>query len=297
MVLWSLVVYAVLAHWVWGGGWLQQHGTLDFAGGVPVEMASGFSAFAAALAVGPRKDYGRQALLPHNAVYALLGAGLLWFGWFGFNGGSGYSTGHPGVLAFTNTLLAPACTLVVWFALDLIRDGRVTAIGAATAIIVGCVGITPAAGFVSPTWAMALGAIAALPSYTVIVLRPRTGLDETLDVLAAHGLAGLTGILFIGFFAQVSWNGVSNGLVFGHSGQLGWQAIAALVAPAYAFVGTFVLLKLIGLVMPLRVTTREEALGMDVVQHGEEAYTSGEGAILVAHENEPEGREVAVAQP
>jgi len=296
MVLWSVLVYAVLAHWVWGGGWLQHHGTLDFAGGVPVEMCSGFSAFAAAMVVGPRKDYGRQALLPHNAVYALLGAGLLWFGWFGFNGGSGYSTGHPGVLAFTNTLLAPACTLIVWFVLDLVRDGRVTAIGAATAIIVGCVGITPAAGYISPMAAMLLGALAALPSYAFIVWRPRTRLDETLDVLAAHGLAGLTGILFIGFFAQLSWNGVSNGLFFGHAGQLGWQALAALVGPAYAFVGTFVLLRLIGLVMPLRVSEREEALGMDVAQHGEEAYNSGEGAILVATEA---GRdtEVAVAQP
>ena len=295
MVLWSVCVYSVLAHWVWGGGWLQQHGTLDFAGGVPVEMASGFSAFAAAIVVGARKDYGRQALLPHNAVYALLGAGLLWFGWFGFNGGSGYSTGHPGVLAFTNTLLAPACTLVVWFLLDLLRDRRVTAIGAATAIIVGCVGITPAAGFVSPPSAMLLGALAALPSYALIMLRPRTKLDETLDVLAAHGMAGVTGILFIGFFAKLSWNGISNGLAYGNAKQLAWQAIAAVVAPAYAFVGTFVLLKLLGLFMPLRVTEREEALGMDVVQHGEEAYTSGEGAILVMHEAGMPER--AVAQP
>jgi Amt family ammonium transporter len=296
MVIWSVLIYAVLAHWVWGGGWLQQHGTLDFAGGVPVEMCSGFSAFAAATVVGPRKDYGRQALLPHNAVYALLGAGLLWFGWFGFNGGSGYSTGHPGVLAFTNTLLAPAATLVVWFVLDLIRDGKVTAIGAATAIIVGCVGITPAAGYISPMAALLLGAVAALPSYAMIVWRPRTRLDETLDVLAAHGLAGLTGILFIGLFAELSWNGVSNGALFGHLGQLGWQAMAVLTGPAYAFAGTFAILKVIGLVMPLRVSERDEALGMDVVQHGEEAYNSGEGAILVATEAGRE-HEVAVAQP
>src|SRR3954454_15206712 len=163
--LWPILVFAVLAHWVWGGGWLQEHGTLDFAGGVPVEMGSGFSALAAALVVRARKDHGRLALLPHNAVYVLLGAGLLWFGWFGFNGGSGYSTGHPGVLAFTNTLLCPACTLVVWFLLDLWRGGRITAVGAATAIIVGCVGITPAGGFISPAWAMVLGAVAAVPSY------------------------------------------------------------------------------------------------------------------------------------
>ena len=290
MAVWSVAIYAVLAHWVWGGGWLGAHGTLDFAGGVPVEMASGFSAFAAATAVGARRDYGRQALLPHNAVYVLLGAGLLWFGWFGFNGGSGYGTGHPSVLAFVNTLLAPACTLVVWFALDLARDRKVTAIGAATAIVVGCVGVTPAAGYISPTWAMGLGVIAAFPSYAAIVWRPRTRLDETLDVFAAHGLAGLTGILCIGLFAQHSWSGAANGLLYGHPRQLLWQAIAALAAPAYAFAGTFVILKLIGLVMPLRVSAREEAVGMDVVQHGEEAYTSGEGAILVSSELEPRPR-------
>jgi Amt family ammonium transporter len=294
--LWSVLVYAVLAHWAFGGGWLQAHGTLDFAGGVPVEMGSGFSALAAALVVGARKDYGRQALLPHNAVYVLLGAGLLWFGWFGFNGGSGFSAGRSSVLAFTNTLLAPACTLFVWFLLDLLRQRRVTAIGAATAIIVGCVGITPAGGYISPAWAMALGALAALPSYAIIVLRPRTRVDETLDVLAAHGTAGLTGILFLGFVAQLSWNGVSNGLLYGNGHQLAWQAIAGLAGPAYAFAATFVLLRLLALFTPLRATEREEGLGMDVVQHGEEAYATGEGAILVSTEAALE-KPVPVAQP
>ena len=294
--LWSVCVYAVLAHWGFGGGWLMSGGTLDFAGGVAVEMASGFSALAAAVVVGARKDYGRQALLPHNAVYVLLGAGLLWFGWFGFNGGSGFSTGDPSVLAFTNTLLTPACTLVVWFALDLVRGRKVTAIGAATAIIVGCVAITPAGGFVSPGWAMALGAFAALPSYAIIVWRPRTRVDETLDVLAAHGTAGLVGILFIGFFAQQTWNGVSDGLLYGNADQLLWQALAALATPAYAFGATFVLLKLIGALMPLRASTTEEGVGMDVTQHGEEAYASGEGAILVTTEAGVEGAR-PVAQP
>jgi len=282
--LWSVLVYAVLAHWSFGGGWLTQNGTLDFAGGVPVEMASGFSALAAALVVGARKDYGRQALLPHNAVYVLIGAGLLWFGWFGFNGGSGFSTGNGSVLAFTNTLLTPACSLVTWFVLDLVRDRKVTAIGAATAIIVGCVLITPAGAFISPAWAMLLGAAGALPCYAVIVLRPRTHVDETLDVLAAHGIAGFTGILFIGFFAQLAWNGVSDGLVYGNAAQLGDQALAAVVAPAYAFVVTYVLLRVIGALMPLRSSEREEALGMDVIHHGEEAYVTGEGAILVTPE-------------
>jgi len=282
--LWSIFVYAVLAHWAFGGGWLQAHGTLDFAGGVPVEMGSGFSALAAALVVGARKDYGRQALLPHNAVYVLLGAGLLWFGWFGFNGGSGFGVGHNSQLAFVNTLLCPACTLLVWFALDLARDRHVTAIGAATAAIVGCVLITPAGGYVSPAWAMAIGALGALPSYAVIVWRPRTRVDETLDVLAAHGTAGLTGILLVGLVAQRSWNGVSNGLLYGNAHQFGWQTLAALAGPAYAFVGTLVLLRLTELALPLRTSAHEEALGMDVTQHGEEAYATGEGAILVSTE-------------
>jgi Amt family ammonium transporter len=296
--LWSVLVYAVLAHWAFGGGWLIAGGTLDFAGGVPVEMGSGFSALAAALVVGARKDYGRQALLPHNAVYVLLGAGLLWFGWFGFNGGSGFSTGDASVLAFTNTLLTPACALITWFALDLIRGRRVTAIGAATAIIVGCVLITPAGGFVSPGWAMALGFLGALPCYAMIVWRPRTRVDETLDVLAAHGVAGFTGILFIGFVAQIGWNGVADGLFYGNAAQLGDQALAAIAAPAYAFGATFVLLKLIGLVMPLRSTEHEEALGMDVVHHGEEAYVTGEGAILVIPDGPGEkDKEVPVANP
>ncbi len=293
--LWSVLVYAVLAHWAFGGGWLQAQGTLDFAGGVPVEMGSGFSALAAAIVVGARKDYGRQALLPHNAMFVLLGAGLLWFGWFGFNGGSGFSTGNASVLAFTNTLLAPAATLVVWFALDLIRGRQVTAVGAATAIIVGCVAITPAGGFVSPGWALALGGLAAFPCYAAILWRPRTRVDETLDVLAAHGIAGFTGIIFIGVFAQKAWNGVADGALYGDLGQLGSQLVAALAAPVYAFTMTFGLLKLIGALMPLRGEQRDEALGMDIIHHGEEAYASGEGAILVTTEGAE--KKLAVGQP
>ncbi len=294
--LWSVLVYAVLAHWAFGGGWLAEQGTLDFAGGVPVEMASGFSALAAALVVGARKDYGRQALLPHNAMYVLLGAGLLWFGWFGFNGGSGLGVGDQSVLAFVNTLLTPACALITWFVLDLIRGRKVTAIGAATAIIVGCVLITPAGGFISPGWAMVLGFVGALPCYALIMWRPRTRVDETLDVLAAHGLAGFTGILFLGLVAQASWNGVADGLFYGDAGQFWSQVVAAIATPAYAFIATFILLKLVSAVMPLRATARDEAIGMDVVQHGEEAYVTGEGAILVLPDGDS-GRKVPVADP
>jgi Amt family ammonium transporter len=294
--LWSILVYSVLAHWAFGPGWLFNRGTLDFAGGVPVEMGSGFSALAAALVVGARKEYGRLALLPHNAVYVLLGAGLLWFGWFGFNGGSGFNTGANSTLAFTNTLLTPACTLLVWFLLDFIRGRQITAIGAATAIVVGCVGITPAGGYISPGFAMLLGALVALPCYFMIVWRARTRVDETLDVLAAHGVAGFTGILFIGFFAQLSWNGISDGALFGNADQLLDQVLAALAAPAYAFTATYVLLRVMSALMPLRASDMEEARGMDVVYHGEEAYASGEGAILVRPEEKFEAR-VPVADP
>jgi len=282
--LWSVLVYAVLAHWAFGGGFLIEGGTLDFAGGVPVEMGSGFGALAAALVVGARKDYGRQALLPHNAVYVLLGAGLLWFGWFGFNGGSGFGTGDASVLAFANTLLCPAAALLAWFVCDAVRSRKVTAVGAATAIIVGCVLITPAGGFVSPGWALVLGFVGALPCYWLVAYRPRTRVDETLDVLAVHGLAGFLGILAIGFIAQASWNGISDGLIYGNADQLWDQVLAAVVAPSYAFGATFILLKVLGALMPLRASEREEALGLDVVYHGEEAYPTGEGAILVSTE-------------
>ena len=292
--LWSVLVYAVLAHWAFGGGWLQELGALDFAGGIPVEMGSGFSALAAAIVVGARKDYGRQALLPHNAIYVLVGAGLLWFGWFGFNGGSGLVAGGVGVLAFVNTLLCPATALATWFVLDLMRGRQVTAIGAATAIVVGAVAITPAAGYISPAWALLLGVLGATASYAVIVYRPRTRVDETLDVLAAHGVAGLVGTLFIGVAAQQKWNGVSDGLLYGDAGQLGLQALATIATPLYAFLMTFALLKLVGLVMPLRASSREEAIGMDVVQHGEEAYVTGEGAILLGPED---GHEVERRAP
>src|SRR5580765_1867034 len=284
MVAWACVVYAPMAHWVWGGGWLADHGTLDWAGGVPVEMASGFSAFAAALVVGARKDYGRQAVLPHNSVYVLIGAGLLWFGWFGFNGGSALNAGSGAVLSFTNTLLAPAATLTVWIVIDVIRHGKATAIGAATAIVVGCVLITPAAGFISPMASLLLGGLGAIPVYLFIVWRPRTRLDETLDVLAAHGMSGFFGILFVGFFAEQSWNGIADGVFFGDASQLAHQALAVVAAPLYAFAGTFVLLRLLALVAPLRVSERDEGTGLDVAQHGEEAYVQGDGAILLSAE-------------
>jgi ammonium transporter, Amt family len=285
IALWTLFVYAPVAHWVWGGGWLMTRGALDFAGGTVVHINAGVSALVAALVLGSRKDYGRTAVLPHNVPFVLLGAGLLWFGWFGFNGGSALAANELAGLAFTNTFLAPAATLVVWTLLDYFRTGRATAVGAATGIVVGLVAITPAAGFVSPTNALVLGAVAALPSYFVIQLRSRTRIDDSLDVFAGHGIGGLTGALLTGILAQKIWNTAGNdGLLYGNPHQLAIQALACLSAAAYAGITTFVILKVLGLVMSLRAVPRIEGVGMDVSQHGEEAYASGEGSILVPPE-------------
>ena len=283
IALWTLLVYAPVAHWVWGGGWLGTLGVLDFAGGTVVHINAGVSALVAAAVLGPRKDYARQAILPHNVPFTLLGAGLLWFGWFGFNGGSALAANASAATAFTNTFLAPMATLVVWAMLDATRTGRVTAVGGATGIVIGLVAITPAAGFVSPAGAIILGAVAAVPSYFTILYRSRTRLDDSLDVFAGHGIGGLTGALMTGVLAQKVWGG-TDGLLYGNPAQLGKQAVGALASLVYAGVGTYVLLKLLGMVMKLRAEPRAEGLGMDFTQHGEEAYTSGEGSILVPTE-------------
>ncbi len=281
IVLWSLVVYAPVAHWVWGGGFLGKLGALDFAGGTVVHVNAGAAAFVAAVLLGPRKDYARQATLPHHVPFVLLGAGLLWFGWFGFNGGSALAANASGVLAFVNTFLAPMATLVVWTLLDLRRGGKATAVGAATAIVVGLVAITPAAGFVSPMSGLALGAVAAFPSYFAILYRARTRLDDSLDVVAAHGLGGTVGALLTGVLAEKSWNGTADGLLSGNPRQLLVQLLAVLVTIVFSAAATYALLKLVNVVVPIKVKAREEGLGLDVSQHGEEAYSSGEGAILV----------------
>ena len=287
LTLWGLLVYAPIAHWVWGGGFLGALGALDFAGGTVVHINAGVAALVGALVLGARKDYGRQAILPHNVPSTLLGAALLWFGWFGFNGGSALAANASAALAFANTMLAPAATLLVWTLLDLLRTGKATAVGAATAIVVGLVAVTPAAGFVSPLSALLLGALAAFPSYYVLLWRARTRLDDSLDVFAGHGVGGITGALLTGVLAQKSWNGVADGLLFGNPAQLGIQALAVAVAILYSALATFLILKLVALFTPLKAGAREEGLGLDITQHGEEAYTSGEGAILVLSEGLP----------
>jgi len=287
LTLWAVFVYAPVAHWVWGGGWLARLGALDFAGGTVVHINAAAAALVVALMLAPRKDYARRAILPHNVPFTLLGAGLLWFGWFGFNGGSALAANGIAALAFVNTMLAPITTLVVWTLLDLSRTGRVTAVGAATAIVVGLVAVTPAAGFVSPISAILLGAVAAAPSYFALLWRARTRVDDSLDVVAAHGVGGTVGALLTGVLAQKSWNGVGDGLLFGNPRQLAIQAVGVLATIAFSAAGTFAIVKVLGLAARVRATARDEGLGLDVTQHGEEAYSRGEGAILVLREAAP----------
>jgi Amt family ammonium transporter len=295
ITLWSLIVYAPVAHWVWGGGWLAQMGALDFAGGTVVHVNAGAAALVAATVLGPRKDYGRQAILPHSVPFTVLGAGLLWFGWFGFNAGSALGASPRAALAFTNTLFAPAATLLVWTLMDLLRTGKVTAVGAATAVVVGLVAVTPAAGFVGPMSGLVLGALAAFPSYYALLWRARTRLDDSLDVVAAHGLGGTVGALLTGVLAQKRWNGAIDGALFGNPKQLGIQAVAVLASIVYSAALTWGLLKAMGAVAPLRTPAPDEGLGLDVSQHGEEAYASGEGAILIL--DEPPGPPAPAVAP
>jgi Amt family ammonium transporter len=286
ITLWAVLVYSPIAHWVWGGGWLAKMGALDFAGGTVVHVNAAAAAFAAVLVLGPRSDYKKASILPHNVPFVLLGAAVLWFGWFGFNAGSALAASPIAGLAFVTTMLAPAATLVVWTLVDVARTGKPTSVGAATAIVVGLVAVTPAAGLVSPLSALALGAIAAIPSYFAIQFRAKTSLDDSLDVIAAHGVGGTVGALLTGVFAQKSLNGVADGLLFGNPQQVLIQGAAILAAMAFSGVVSFALLKLIGLVIPLRVSREDESTGLDIPMHGEEAYLHTGGMDTIVAESE-----------
>ncbi|MEX2284856.1 MAG: ammonium transporter [Gemmatimonadota bacterium] len=290
IALWSLVVYAPVAHWVWGNGWIAQLGAIDFAGGTVVHITAGLAAVVSAIVVGRRGDYGRHAVLPHNVPYVLLGAALLWFGWFGFNGGSALAANATAAVAVVNTLLAPAASVLIWLFLDLRRTGKATAVGVATAAVVGLVAVTPAAGFIAPLHAIVLGGIAAVPSYFALQIRSRTRLDDSLDVFAAHGVGGIVGALLTGVFASTAWGSPHAGLIGGNAALLLRQTIALLAAGAYSALATYVLLKLINLVLPLRRTGDQERQGLDVIQHGEEAYSHGDGALLVMEDRRKRGR-------
>ena len=282
VLLWTTFIYDPLAHWVWGdGGWLRTLGALDFAGGTVVHVSAGTSALVAALFLGPRREYRRIPILPHNVPFTLLGAGLLWFGWFGFNAGSALAANDVAASAFVTTHTAAAAALTAWMLLDLVRLGRPTAVGAATGAVVGLVAITPAAGFVTARGALAIGVLAAAASYAAIVLRSRTRVDDALDVFACHGVAGIAGALLTGVFATKTVNPAgADGLLAGNPAQLGVQALAVLATIVLAAAGSAAILGLLRVTVGLRVSLADEVAGLDVGEHGEEAYTGGDVGAL-----------------
>ncbi len=278
---WSLFIYYPLAHMVWGtGGFLRGLGALDFAGGTVVHISSGVSGLVAALVLGRRNGaYGEETQKPHNIPFVLLGAGILWFGWFGFNAGSALAANGIAVQAFFTTSAAAAAAMVSWMVTERIFAGKATALGAATGAVVGLVAVTPAAGYV-PVWAsLVIGLVVSPLCWTAIVkLKGRLRYDDALDAFGCHGIGGMWGALATGLFATKAVNPavVDQGLFFGGIRLLGAQAAAVGVTIALAAVGSFVLLKLVGLVLPLRVTAEEETLGLDASQHAEAAYPSFE---------------------
>lgn len=273
-LLWSTFVYDPLAHWVWGdGGWLRSLGALDFAGGTVVHISAGVTALVLAIVLGPRREFGRTPHVPHNVPFALLGAGLLWFGWFGFNAGSALAADGIAANALVTTHAAAAAALLTWMTVEYFKTGRATAVGAATGAVVGLVAITPAAGFVTPLSAIAIGVLAAPCSFFALQFRSKSKVDDTLDVFACHGVAGIAGALLTGVFASkaVNANG-ADGLLNGNPALLGIQFVAVAATIAFAGVASFVLLRALKAVMEIRISVEAELSGIDVTEHGEEAY-------------------------
>lgn len=272
--LWSLLVYSPVAHWVWGaGGWIRQLGTLDFAGGTVVHVNAAAASLAAVLVVGRRCDVGSRALLPHNVPMTVLGAALLWFGWFGFNAGSALSAGALAANAFATTHLAAAAAVLSWVVIEWRHRAKPTTLGAACACVAGLVAITPAAGFVEPIASIAIGSLAGGLCYGGVLLKRRFGYDDSLDVVGIHGVGGITGAIATGIFATTAVNAAgANGLLYGNPGQLGAQAIAVLATAVYSFVASFVLLRLVDAAVGLRVSEDEELMGLDLSQHSEAGY-------------------------
>ena len=273
-LIWMTIVYDPLAHWVWGkGGWLNNLGVLDFAGGTVVHVAAGFSALAFALVIGPRKGFGRFPMEPHNIPLTVLGAGLLWVGWFGFNAGSALAANGVAVNALLTTNSSAAAAGLVWMLLGWL-DGRPSTLGIATGMVVGLAAVTPASGYITPLAAMVLGAVAAVICYYAIRFRQNRNLDESMDVWACHGMASSWGMIATGLFATVAVNEAGgNGLFYGNPGQLAVQALAWVVTMVFAFGVTYVVAKLLDMSIGLRVTPMEEEVGLDISAHGERAYS------------------------
>jgi Amt family ammonium transporter len=267
-LLWSTLVYDPICHWVWAsGGWLFEMGALDFAGGTVVHLSSGASALVVAIVLGRRKSPSA----PGNLPLTLIGAGLLWFGWFGFNAGSALSSGKGAALAFVNTHIAAGAAAVSWAIAERVKHGRATTLGVASGLVAGLVCITPAAGFVGPIASIALGLIAGFVCFGGVLLKQRFGYDDALDAFGIHGVGGALGALLTGVFASKVW-GSTDGLLAGNAAQMGPQVYGVLAAAAYSMLVTFVLLKVLDAVIGLRVTEEEEYEGLDVALHAETAY-------------------------
>jgi len=268
-VLWSLCIYSPLAHWVWGGGWLSQLGALDFAGGAVVHISSGFGALICAMVLGKRKGFGTEPMPPHNLPMTVLGTGLLWFGWFGFNAGSALGANGGAGVAFIATHIAASAGGLSWMVAEWVHRGKPTVLGIASGIISGLATITPAAGFVGPISAMIIGLVAGTLCYIAVVWKMKLGYDDSLDVVAIHGVGGFTGIVATGLFASIG----ATGLFFGNAGQFGIQVFLALVTLAFSAAGTYIILKIIDWTVGLRISAQDEEMGLDLSQHNERAYS------------------------
>ncbi|MBI5831183.1 MAG: ammonium transporter [Armatimonadetes bacterium] len=272
--LWSLLVYCPVAHWVWGAdGFLLKMGALDFAGGNVVHVSSGVSALVACLVLGARSKDTEDIPAPHNLGMTVLGAGILWFGWFGFNAGSALGANNLAATAFVNTNTAAATAMLMWCLVEYLRHGRATVLGGVSGAVAGLVAITPAAGFVTPMAAIAIGALVTLVCFTAIELKGRLGYDDSLDAFGVHGVGGATGAMLTGVFALKAVNAAGqDGLLAGNAGLLVTQAVSVVVTAVYAAVVTFILLKVIGALTPLKLSAEEQSDGMDMVLHNEVGY-------------------------
>ena len=275
LILWATVVYFPLAHWVWGvGGWIRELGALDFAGGLVVHISSGVSALAAAIIVGKRRKHGVEQMAPHNLTMTLLGAALLWFGWFGFNGGSAVASGSLATSAFVVTHIATAAAALSWMFAEWMHRNKPTALGAASGAVAGLVAITPASGFVGPMPALVIGLVAGVLCYMAVNLKARLGYDDSLDAVGVHGVGGTWGAIATGLFASKLINSAGNdGLFYGNASLLLNQIISVGAAWIYSFVATLAILKVIDWTIGLRVSEEDEADGLDLSQHGESGYT------------------------
>ena len=269
ILLWGILVYAPIAHWVWGGGFLTGK-ALDFAGGTVVHISSGISSLAILTYLGKRRGYGVDSLKPHNITFTLIGAGLLWFGWFGFNAGSALAANEIAAVAFLTTLVAPATAGLCWMALEWHHLGHPTSLSFSTGVLAGLVAITPAAGYVTPAAAIPIGLIAGIICYKAVELKGKLGYDDSLDVFGVHGVGGMTGALLTGVFASVG----ASGLLLGNSSQMITQLEGIVASAVYAAVSTLILGFVINKTMGLKVSESEENIGLDQTQHGEVAYNT-----------------------